>query len=502
MNKCWTCDQKSHLFYAQSLWFKLPLIMSGCWNKRVGSSYIYGVMVVFSNACVVITAWVMSLLGICSLGLGMYDVWVWLIVWLGRWNGSWCDCEGVRIGNFVIYFKEDVFGVYSYVETYICFGNEGLRCWKSYTLYTKNEYGICWRSGFVVLLQFWLYFGFSEQLGAPGGFELHSLIDMEASVKFIGRVRMWHVLGFTEFWWSRIGLRYWFRSYVIHEYVYTCIGIIEFLCCWCLQWTFVGIRRWPFIGVGRGVSTYFCLLDQLDFFDMGIQSSNGGMVVIIFVESFWLRRRFAYCSGLWVCVLIRFLSEWFRRVDKCIKTIEEGSLVADGTSGESLVVCPLVEIYLIMLVPRNVGEGGMNTNRDLLALLLVRLVNDGLIMEQCNIKRLDLGYVLFQVNHQRGSEISVAPSCVGFYVLIKWDLGSKWCSVLLRVWLSTRILVTSCLILVYRNTKRLFYDMIRIRDFMYFKFGLLVAYFLNLWSYTIVCTEFKHRHGMGLIVSK
>lgn len=125
--------------------------MSGCWNKRVGFSYIYGVMVVFFNVCVVIIVWVMSLLGICSLGFGMYDVWVWLIVWLGRWNGFWCDCEGVRIGNFVIYFKEDVFGVYSYVEIYICFGNEGLRCWKLYILYIKNEYGICWRSGFVVL---------------------------------------------------------------------------------------------------------------------------------------------------------------------------------------------------------------------------------------------------------------------------------------------------------------------------------------------------------------
>lgn len=114
---------------------------------------------------------------------------------------------------------------------------------------------------------------------------------------------------------------------------------------------------------------------------MGIQSLNGGMVVIIFVESFWLRRRFVYCFGFWVCVFIRFLFEWFRRVDKCIKIIEEGSLVVDGISGESLVVCLFVEIYLIMLVFRNVGEGGMNINRDLLVLLLVRLVNDGLIME-------------------------------------------------------------------------------------------------------------------------
>ncbi|KAF3573872.1 hypothetical protein F2Q69_00058316 [Brassica cretica] len=50
------------------------------------------------------------------------------------------------------------------------------------------------------------------------------------------------------------------------------------------------------------------------------------------------------------------LPAWSSGVDKGVKTREEGILVADGTSGESLVGCPYVEGYFVMLVPQNVGD--------------------------------------------------------------------------------------------------------------------------------------------------
>ena len=102
MNKCWAFDIKSLLFSAQFFWFKLPLIMSGCWNKRVGSSYYkrvgssyyYGVTFAFSNSRVlnvvwlenVVSIWVMWLLGSRSY---VCDVWVWLIIGIWRWDGYW-----------------------------------------------------------------------------------------------------------------------------------------------------------------------------------------------------------------------------------------------------------------------------------------------------------------------------------------------------------------------------------------------------------------------------
>ncbi|CAN7054181.1 unnamed protein product, partial [Brassica oleracea var. botrytis] len=103
-----------------------------------------------------------------------------------------------------------------------------------------------------------------------------------------------------------------------------------------------------------------------------------------------------------------------------------------------------------MLVPQNVGDGSMNTNRDLLSFLLVRLGNGVLVVALCHIngsnfvcgilyhkrtcyvliKGLVFDYVLFQ---ERGSDVSVATSCVGIYVIIKWVLGRGCCSLLLRV---------------------------------------------------------------------
>ncbi|CAN6890678.1 unnamed protein product, partial [Brassica oleracea] len=106
----------------------------------------------------------------------------------------------------------------------------------------------------------------------------------------------------------------------------------------------------------RGVSIYYCWFDKLNYSGMGLQSPNVCMVSLLSVEVFWLRRRFAYCSGIWVCFYNRSLPAWSSGVDKGVKTREEGILVADGTSGESLVGCPYVEGYFVMLVPQNVGD--------------------------------------------------------------------------------------------------------------------------------------------------
>ncbi|KAF2618443.1 hypothetical protein F2Q68_00038448 [Brassica cretica] len=81
------------------------------------------------------------------------------------------------------------------------------------------------------------------------------------------------------------------------------------------------------------------------------------------------------------------LPAWSSCVDKGVKTREEGILVADGTSGESLVGCPYVEGYFVTLVPQNVGDDSMNTNRDLLSFLLVRLGNGVLVVALCHINR-------------------------------------------------------------------------------------------------------------------
>ncbi|WZZ77433.1 hypothetical protein YC2023_098005 [Brassica napus] len=166
-------------------------------------------------------------------------------------------------------------------------------------------------------------------------------------------------------------------------------------CCWGLQWAVVGTRvcssRWSFLGGRRGVSIYYCWFDILNYSGMGLQSPNVCMVSLLSVEVFWLRRRFPYCSGIWVCFYNRSLPAWSSGVDKGVKTREEGILVADGTSGESLMGCPYVEGYFVMLVPQNVGDDSTNTNRDLLSFLLVRLGNGVLVVALCHINGSNFG---------------------------------------------------------------------------------------------------------------
>lgn len=325
------------------------------------------------------------------------------------------------------------------------------------------------------------------------------LVDFTDALVFFGSGTLFYAFLFLV---SLLG--YWGGGFVP-----TCIRNMVFQCCWRLQWAVVGTRvcssRWSFLGGRRGVSIYYCWFDKLNYCGMGLQSPNVCMVSLLSVEVFWLRRRFAYCSGIWVCFYNRSLPAWSSGVDKGVKTREEGILVADGTSGESLMGCPYVEGYFVMLVPQNVGDDSTNTNRDLLSFLLVRLGNGVLVVALCHIngsnfvcgilyhkktcyvliKGLVFDYVLFQENQEMGSDVCVTTSCVGIYVIIKWVLGRGYCSLLLRVLLSNKVQVKNCLMLVHRNIIRLIYDMVMIRVLMYLKICLLVAHFLNFWSYTI-----------------
>ncbi|WZZ08513.1 hypothetical protein YC2023_094434 [Brassica napus] len=159
------------------------------------------------------------------------------------------------------------------------------------------------------------------------------------------------------------------------------------------------------------------------------------MVSLHFVEVFWRRGRFAYCSGFWVCCYNRSLLAWSCGVGKGVKTREEGILVADGTSGKSLVGWPYGAGSIVMLVPQNAGDGSLYTDRDLLSMLLVRL-----------------GY---DENQGRGSDMLVATFCVGIDVLIKWVLSRGCCNSLLSVLLSNKVQVKICLMLVHRNLLRM-----------------------------------------------
>ena len=117
-------------------------------------------------------------------------------------------------------------------------------------------------------------------------------------------------------------------------------------------------------------------------------------------------------------------------------------------------------------------------------------------------KGVDVDYVLFQENQSRDSDLSVATFCAGSDGLIKWDLDRECSSRLLSGLLSNKTRATSFLRVIYRKTMKVTYDMILIRVFMYLKINFLVAYFPNVWSFTIFLKGYKDRHEMSVVSFK
>lgn len=257
MNKCWAFDIKPLSFSAQFFWFKLPLIMSGCWNKRVGSSYHNGVMSSFSNSRMLLIVFLVNsdflvIMRLVGSRRRVYKVWNWLEDWIGKWDCYWLVWQSVRMMRsgyksrtcgLVIYLKEATFGLYCYVVVNVLDDVVvGLMCQNSHKLNGTNGYEICWRTCHADSLalggmdRFGLFLGFSEQLGnlnrfvlveilvIGGGFyfRLNSklgmvilVVDMDAPVIDVLNLRLWYVFGFSEFWWLRKWLSNCFQEFCL-----------------------------------------------------------------------------------------------------------------------------------------------------------------------------------------------------------------------------------------------------------------------------------------------
>lgn len=186
LNKCRALDIKSLFFPILFPLFKLSLMMSESWNKRVGSSLSYigpvWMMKVYMEEYVI--GLVMRSLGyqntliLVSLPPSryLYTLWKWIEEWIKDWKVYCCDkhlfwrnrtCILDLIRNITCIL--DRFCIFDHVDVCVLMdSSSGNMCSETFILYAKWRKEIYGRRGFLDLLEFcgwdwcWLCFGYSK----------------------------------------------------------------------------------------------------------------------------------------------------------------------------------------------------------------------------------------------------------------------------------------------------------------------------------------------------